>query len=171
MAPTARHGKPVRTININGRSNGTRIDDGVGMVDAGESGSSNRLGTGPDRRVRSGTRGVSAGGAAIGSRVSQFQTFAIAFHSNKSCLVLQAKPPYTPGVQRTINLSPLVSDRLRTTNRPALLGNKEVKGAIESLRTLVTNRWNPEAGLLNLEVRFGYGKDEKWRGVATDFPV
>jgi len=29
--------------------------------------------------------------------------------------------------------------------------SKDIKGAVESLRTLITSRWNPEAGLLNLE--------------------
>ncbi|CAD6571634.1 MAG: nuclear mRNA export, poly(A)+RNA binding protein [Cyphobasidiales sp. Tagirdzhanova-0007] len=125
MAPAARRGKPARTININGRSNGIGSGD-VGMADAGGSGS----GSGPERRIRSGTRDGVAGGTAGASR---------------------SKAPYATGSQRTVNLYPLVSDRLKTSNRAILPREKEAKGALDSLRTLILNRWNPEAGLLNLE--------------------
>lgn len=48
-----------------------------------------------------------------------------------------------------------LSDRIRSSsngNKPALLRDRETKGAIESLKTLIQNRWNAQAGLLNLEV-------------------
>lgn len=65
---------------------------------------------------------------------------------------IQDSGPYqAAAARRSTRASPL-ADRVRGINRPAVLRDTASTSAVEVLKQLVQSRWNPEAGLLNLEV-------------------
>lgn len=66
---------------------------------------------------------------------------------------LQASGPYQAAAGRRSTGALPLADRVRGINKPAVLRDTATKGAVEVLKQLVLARWNPEIGLLNLEVR------------------